>query len=64
MIRQVLSANMREFVTGMILLTNRKIRSKVYSTLGVTMIALGHFIQSLGRKEHIRQKNFLLKLIS
>ncbi|TGA99203.1 hypothetical protein E4665_05315 [Sporolactobacillus shoreae] len=56
LIRQALSANLREVVSGIVLLTNGQIRKKLDSSLEVMLIALGHFMQSLGRQEQFQQK--------
>lgn len=55
LIRQALSANLREVVGDLMLLTISQIRNKFYSLLGITIIALGHFIQALGRKQQLDQ---------
>lgn len=55
LIRQAMSANLREIVGDLMLLTIQSIRSKMFSLLGIILIALGHFIQALGRKEQLAQ---------
>jgi hypothetical protein len=56
LIRQALSANLREIVSNLMLLTIQSIRSKMYSLIGITLIALGHFMQALGRKQQLDQE--------
>ncbi|WP_010630486.1 DUF6944 family repetitive protein [Sporolactobacillus vineae] len=56
LIRQALSANLREIAGDLMLLTIHSIWSKLYSLIGITLIALGHMMQALGRRQQLDQE--------